>query len=35
MVKVDVELDVVEGCGHLVLLEAPERVRAALESLLR
>ena len=34
-VDVDVELDVVEGCGHLVLLEAPDRVREALEELLR
>lgn len=34
-VHVDVELDVVEGCGHLVLLEAPDRVRGALEELLR
>ena len=34
MVNVDVELDAVEGCGHMVLLEAPGRVRAALEGLL-
>ena len=35
MVDVDVELDAVEGCGHMVLLEAPDRVRTALEGLLR
>ena len=29
-----VEVDVVEGCGHHVLLEAPDRVRLAVEGLL-
>lgn len=30
----DIRVDVVEGCGHHVLLEAPERVRNAVEGLL-